>query len=285
MRAFLLTCLAVLFGLPAAAWDLDQVKMRATENIVQVGDGCSGTIVSATNRLVLTAYHCIVQAVKVTKKPITDDDGEVITGPDGTPRTKIEKKLSQVPLHQFFWDDEGEKSEVAFFGDIVARNEQLDVAILRIPAKVGPVAVSIAATTDVVLLPKGEKVAVGAVVWHIGNPAMFYGTVTRGVMSAPRDMSEYGFKNKLLIQYDGGTTGGSSGGAYYDDDGRYIATHVAGMAAQGIPFLAWAVPMSDVWTVADAACLSADLGGENPARCTKAVAKSGPGSLVGDTAK
>jgi S1-C subfamily serine protease len=282
MRA-LLTCLAVLFAVPAAAWDLDQVRMRAEENLVQVGDGCSGTIVSATHRLVVTAYHCINDAVMVEKKPQTDGDGEIIVGPDGTKRTKIEKRLVQVPLHQFFWDDKGKKSEITYYADIVARNATMDIAILRIPEKVGPVAVSIAATKDVQLLSRDATVPLGATVWHIGNPMMLYGTVTKGIMSAPRSLVEYGIDgNRYFVQYDGGIVGGSSGGALYDDTGTYIG--VISMGAPAATFIGLAVPMSDVWTVADAACLSADLGGENPARCTKTVAKAGPGSLVGDTA-
>lgn len=270
MRAFL-TCLAFLAAVPASAWELNQVRMRAEENLVQVGDGCSGTIISAAHRLVVTAYHCIDDAVKVERKPQTDKDGEVIVGPDGEKRTKIEKRTVQVALHQFYWDEKGKKGEVIFFADIIARDATKDVAILRIPEKVGPVAVSIGATTDVPLLPKAETIPLGATVWHIGNPMMLYGTVTKGIMSSPRSLAEYGFdSNRYFVQYDGGMTGGSSGGALYDDTGRYIG--VISMGAPSATFIGLAVPMSDVWTVAEEACIADEIGGENASRC-KYVAK------------
>jgi S1-C subfamily serine protease len=267
MRAFLLACLALLPS-AALAWDLDQVKLRAEENNVQVGDGCSGTIVSVEHGLVLTAYHCITDAIKVEAKPERDGNGEVIIGPDGKPKMRKEKLTRQVPLHQFFWDKDGEKSGLTVYADIVARNDALDVAILKIPAKVGPVAVSTAARTDVPLLAKGSAVPVGATVWHIGNPMMMYGSVTRGIYSANRSLADFGMDGvKMYVQYDGGLTGGSSGGALYDDAGNYVG--IAVMVAPSATFLGLAVPMADVWQVAADACIADQLGGENAAKCKK----------------
>ena len=273
MRAFLIAC-ACLIAFPAMAWDLDQVRERAENNLVQVGDGCSGTIVSVEHRLVITAYHCITSAIRVKQEPRTDKDGEVIVGPDGKQRTAVVKTLRQVPLHQFFWDEEGKKGELAYFADIVARNEKKDVAILQIPERVGPVNVSIAATSDVPLLPKDDKVMLGSTVWHIGNPMMLYGTVTKGIMSSPRSMEDFGIDgNKFYVQYDGGIFGGSSGGAIYDDEGVYLG--VVSMVAPRATFIGLAVPMSDVWEVAAEACIADKLGGENAARCKYVAKKPG----------
>ncbi len=100
---------------------------------------------------------------------------------------------------------------------------------------------------------------------------MFYGTVTKGVMSASRSLAEYGFEaNKYFIQYDGGITGGSSGGALYDDNGVFIGitTLVLNNPSGGqLNFMGLAVPMTDVWAVADEACLADELGGANSAKC------------------
>jgi S1-C subfamily serine protease len=205
LLAFLLACFAV----PAVAMDLDVIGKRATENVVQVGGGCSGTIIA--NRLVLTAYHCIDNAVAEVSKPSTDANGEIITGPDGKPVMKKEKKTVQVPIFQFFWDDKGEKSEIAIMTDIVARDAVRDVAILRIPEKAGPVVINTAATTDVTILAKGEKLRIGEPVWHVGNPMMIYGTVTKGIYSGPRSLADYGIDGvRMFVQYDGGIVGGSS---------------------------------------------------------------------------
>jgi hypothetical protein len=284
MRA-LLMCLAVLFAAPASAWDLNDLNKRADQNLYQLGEGCSATLVNVESRLVLTAYHCITQYVKTEQEKTFDDDGEPLLGPDGKPRTKAKKTTKRVPLHQIFWDDKGEKSQIDVWADIVARDAQKDVAILKIPAQVGPVVVTLQDAASIHLAAKDAPLLQrGATVWHVGNPMMMYGSVTKGIYSGARNLTDFGMDGvKFYVQYDGGLTGGSSGGALYDDAGTYIG--IAVMVAPAATFLGFAVPMADVWAVADAACLSADLGGENPARCAKAVAKAGPGSLVGDTAK
>jgi S1-C subfamily serine protease len=265
-----LFALAAFLAVPAAAWDLAQVNKRADENLVQVGDGCSGTLVNVENRLIITAYHCINDAVKSVEKPKTDMDGETIMGPDGKPVMLKEKKVDDVPIHQFWWDAKGVKSEITYNAKIVARDQKLDVAILQLPQKIGPVVINIAATESVPLAPKDYSLPRGSVVWHIGNPMMLYGTVVRGIKSADRSLADYGFESvKFYIQYDGGLTGGSSGGAIYDDNGTYIGITV--MSAPSATFLSFSVPMSDVWTVAENACLASELGGTDPAKCTPAA--------------
>lgn len=259
---------------PAAAWDLTELAARRTENNVQIGDGCSGTIVSAKNRLVLTAYHCITDAVSVEEKARTDSNGEPIIGPDGKPLTAKSKKLASVALHQFFWDADGKRAELVVFATIAARNEKLDVAILRYPDRVGPVATATAARKDVVLLPKGEELQVGATIWSIGNPLMLYGTAGRGIYAGPRNLTDYGLDAvRMYVQYDGGLIGGNSGGALYDDQGRYVGVSV--MVVPKATFIGLAVPTADIWTVAEAACLASELGGVDPAKCGPAKRPAG----------
>ncbi len=128
---------------PAHAWDLTALNKRADENLFQVGNGCSGTLVDIDARLILTAYHCIADAIAAQETPDLDMDGDPILGPDGQPRTKKSKDVKEVPVHQLFWDDKGEKSIVSYPAKIVARDALKDVAILQIPLKVGPVALAI----------------------------------------------------------------------------------------------------------------------------------------------
>jgi S1-C subfamily serine protease len=200
-------------------------------------------------------------------KPKLDENGEPRLDPEGKPLLAPKRETVQVPLHQFFWDDEGKKGEVSYKADIVARDAKRDVAFLKIPAKVGPVAIDLSYARSVPLGGKDDFPRRGSTVWHIGNPKMVYGTVTRGVVSSRRAMADLLGNDdvKFHIQYDGGLTNGSSGGALYDDDGTYIG--VAVMVYTGHEFISWAVPMSEVWAVAADNCIAADLGGENAAKC------------------
>jgi hypothetical protein len=260
---------------PAGAWDLNDLNKRADENLVQVGSGCSGTLVSVEHRLILTAYHCIAQYITTKQEPKSDEDGELIVGDDGKPVSKPKKVIKQVPIHQMFPDTKtGEPRWIDYWANIVARDSKLDVAILQIPEMIGPLKIGLVATSSVPLEPRGAMPQRGADVWHIGNPRMQYGTVTKGVVSsATRNLSDYGIdKIKYYIQYDGGLYGGSSGGALYDDKGTYLGItvmYINGTAGEPLTFMGLIVPMEDIWTVADAACLSTDLGGTNPATCPK----------------
>jgi S1-C subfamily serine protease len=256
----------VAFAFPAHAWDLNQLNKRADENLVQVGNGCSGTLVDVEHRLIFTAYHCIDQAIEAETQPKVDDHGEVLVGPDGKLLTAVKKKVQPVRVSQYFWVD-GKKQQVDYWSEIVARNQKLDVAILKIPATVGPLKLAILASEDVPLGAPDYHPQRGSVVWHIGNPMMLYGTVTRGIVSSnDRSLADYGIEdNAFFVQFDGGMTGGSSGGAIYDDTGTFIG--ITTLGAPNATFIGLAVPMADVWKVAEDACLAADLGGENPAKC------------------
>jgi S1-C subfamily serine protease len=267
--------LALTLAAPAMAWDLDELNRRADENLMQLGDGCSATLVDVEARLVLTAYHCVGEYIANAAKPLLDENGEPRLGPDGKPLLSRKTATIQVPLHQFFWDDKGKKGEVTYMADIVARDAKRDVAFLKVPAKVGPVAIDLSYAKSVPLGSKDSFPRRGSTVWHIGNPKMVYGTVTRGIVSSKRAMAEFIGNDdvKFHIQYDGGLTNGSSGGALYDDDGTYIG--VAVMVYTDHEFMGFAVPMSEVWAVAADNCIAADLGGEDAAKCKYAPEKVG----------
>jgi S1-C subfamily serine protease len=273
IRAFACAVLA-LIAFPAFAWDLTQLNKRADENLVQVGNGCSGTLVDVEHRLIITAYHCITPAIATATEPKTDSHGEALVGPDGKPLTTVNKKVQPVRVSQFFWV-EGEKQQVDYWSEIVARNEKLDVAILQIPATVGPLKLAILASEDVPLGAADYRPQRGSVVWHIGNPMMLYGTVTRGIISSnDRSLADFGIDaNEFFVQFDGGMTGGSSGGAIYDDTGTFIG--ITTLGAPNATFIGLAVPMADVWKVAEDACIATDLGGENPPKCKYAAKEVG----------
>jgi hypothetical protein len=280
--AAILTAAAIILGVlfwadVARAWDLNQLNKRADENLVQVGSGCSGTLVNVKARLIITAYHCIPDAIGTSQEPKRDEDGEVILGPDGKPLMEPKKRVDQVQVSQFFWDTDGKKGTIDYWASIVARNQQLDVAILRIPQKVGPLSLSVLASEDVPLAPAERVLQRGETIWHIGNPLMLYGSVTKGIVSGARNLTDFGFPEsapKFFIQYDGGLTGGSSGGALYDDTGVYIG--ITTMVVPKATFIGLAVGMADVWKVAADACIGVELVGKNAPKCPNSTKTATP---------
>lgn len=262
----------------ASAVDLKEVNRILEENNFQVDNSCTGTLISVEHRLITTAYHCISQAITRIEEPDSDIDGfpkndESLSLDNGVdhPRDKIKRKtkVKTVPVYQFAWDAEGDRHTVAYESKIVARNIHMDLAVLEIPKEVAGIPINIRATKDVPLSPKGSKVLIGEEVWSIGNPAMMYGVVTKGIVSSYRDLREYMSTGldvpQYYIQYDGSITGGNSGGAMLNDKGEYVGTTV--MKHSRFDWIAWSVPTDVMWKLLEDNCLADKVGGENPTKC------------------
>ena len=257
------------------AMDLDKLNSYADKNLVRVGQGCSGTIVDPGSKIVLTAYHCIASAVKQVEEEEKDQDGNPILDEKDTPKKKKKTEVKKVPVSQIFYEeDSGDPEYLTYGAEIIARDQKLDVAILRLDTRVGPVDIPL--QSDVLTIPLASqdyKYVRGSTVWHVGNPIMKYGSITKGIISSYRDirddLKDY-FDNKSMIQYDGGLAGGSSGGALYDDNGVYIGTAVAHYMDRGVPahFMGLFTPMTDFYTVAEKNCIQ--LGGlVLPEKCSE----------------
>jgi serine protease Do len=109
------------------------------------------------------------------------------------------------------------------------------------------------------LLPSA-KLEVGQPVYAIGAPQGLDRTLSRGIISALRDMKE----NAKLIQTDASITNGSSGGGLFDSEGRLIGIVTFGVGAEGN--LNFAIPTD--WIE--------QLAARNRDRSTDAAAASAP---------
>ncbi len=138
-----------------------------------------------------------------------------------------------------------------FDAEVVLRDEQTDLAILKIEA----------AGEELPFLPfrDSDTLEVGDLVLAIGNPFGVGQTVTSGIVSAvartAEGVSDYGF----FIQTDAAINPGNSGGALVSMDGRLAGINTAiysrGGGSNGIGF---AIPANMVATVV----ASADSGGK-----------------------
>jgi S1-C subfamily serine protease len=278
IKKFLLgAMLALGLATPSFAWDLDELNRRVDQNLFSVGKGCAGTLVNPTEGVIITAYHCIADAIKEVREDVRDNDGIIKKDGDDKPINKVERVVSDIPVYQQFYrsDDVDEMDRLVYPAEIIARSQPLDVAILKIRSKVGPYSLPMPAAAPITLAPKNYDFQRGKTVWAVGNPKGFYGTVTRGIISSYRDLErELNIPdNKLpspVVQYDGGIYFGSSGGALYDDNGVYLGIGFAlvpGTSDEALTFMGLFTPTPHIWKVADEACISNLLGGVNPEKC------------------
>ena len=272
-KFFTIVAAALMVPTMLFSMDLTTLNKYVDKNLVAVGNGCSGTIVDPTERIVLTAYHCVTSAIKQVEEVEKDIDGRPVLDKEDKPKTKKRVEIKKVPVSQTFFNEEtGDPEVMKYTSDIIGRDAKLDVAILKMDQKMGPINMPLQENISYIpLATEDYNYQRGATIWHVGNPIGKWGTVTKGIISSYRDiryeLKDY-YSNSYLIQYDGGVARGSSGGSLYDDNGTYIGTTTSVYLDNGIPayFMGLFIPMSDFYEVAEKNCIQ--LGSlELPEKC------------------
>lgn len=187
---------------PAYAWD-------PVDSNVQVGSGCSGTVIS--EKLVLTAEHCVSTSYTTYKEKQYNDDGT----------WKEVKKYRKVPLivTKNIQDDRGVVGSMAAIATIKKKDDNHDLALVEL--KINP-GWSHANVSE-------DRIWVGDEITIVGNPSGLEGTVTKGIVSAvKRDLSEFGAPNTKFTQISGGIYAGNSGGGVFNTKGDLVGVAVRG---------------------------------------------------------
>ena len=188
-----------------AAYAADSVVEITTE-IVQTGNymqqyvasGAGSGVIISEDGYIITNNHVIEGATQIT-----------VTTTDGT----------------------------AYEATLVGRDEDLDVALLKIEAS----GLTVASFGDSDAVQLGEKVVA------IGNPlGQLGGTVTEGIISAlNRDITIDG-KAMTLLQTDAAINPGNSGGGLFNDQGQLVGLVVAKSSGDDVEGLGFAIPINNV---------------------------------------
>ncbi len=130
--------------------------------------------------------------------------------------------------------------------DVILKDDQLDLAVLKVRDFAGEL--------PVVPLADSDAVEVGDLVLAVGNPFGVGQTVTQGIVSAVA-RSQVGISDyQFFIQTDAAINPGNSGGALVDVKGRLVGINTAifsrGGGSNGIGF---AIPSNMVRVVIDSA--------------------------------
>lgn len=231
------TALALIAGVlcsaaPAYAWDdLAAMSNSIDQTNFIVGKGCSGTLIDAEQRLIVTAYHCVAGDIKVVEKTV-EEDGEIV---------KKQVRITEpVAVQQKLYDGYDVVGSVLYVTNIVAHRDTRDLAILQVKTD------TYNPKSAAKLLPKDGKLWRGQTVWAVGNPYGLDSSVSEGKIASTNRSIPWLVPNEKtpMIQYTASTSPGSSGGALYTEDGYYIATHVGGIPGENIGV---GIPVSELY--------------------------------------
>jgi len=210
---------------PAFSWEIRSMNEQIEKTNVLVSNVCSGTVISAKHRLVLTAHHCITHNLReVIKTEIDPKTGEI----------KERKVMETAPM--FIEIRKVQDYDVVALerreAKIVGYNALFDIALLQV------VDTSWKPEMEAPLAPDDFEFLRGKPVFAVGNPAIeFDNSVTTGIISAPARKVDFGNGIKFpMFQHSANTIGGNSGGAIYNDEGQIIGTLTGGMRGADISF-------------------------------------------------
>lgn len=216
----------------AGEWTLEELNRTIDQTNFVVNKGCSGTLISLEERLILTNYHCIDSNVSIVEKEETDSNGMV--------RKIRQKRYSDVIVEQHGYYGHDKVSTSTYIAEIVAEEKKKDLAIVRIKSSIPH---QIASR----ILPNEMKISRGERVYTVGNPAGNDATVVEGIISNLNRTFEFpwtGNEKLAMIQFSGGIYGGNSGGALYNSNGYLIGVPAAGH--RDATFIGLAIPISVV---------------------------------------
>lgn len=214
-----------LFPSLAGAWSLDDMNRQIEETNVEVGGVCSGTIISAVDRLVLTAHHCITgQIVEVDEKTVNEQTGEIIV-------KKVQKRLPlSIKINKIV------DYEIVSSDDLLVRivgiDAKNDIALLQV------IDTDFKPSMEAKLAPDSFKLKRGMRVYAVGNPGVTYGnSITEGIISAPERTVSFGPGQEFkMFQHSAGVIGGNSGGSILNENGELIGTVTGGVRGAPISF-------------------------------------------------
>lgn len=236
------------------SWDLTRMAQQIDQTNVVVGVGgdgfCSGTIISARHRLVLTASHCVTDRITREQQEFVDP----VTG-------EVTKKTIETKLDLEVWQNVTRDYQVIssrhYVARIVGNDADNDVALLQI------LDADFKAPMEAPLAPESHALMRGQTIYVVGNPGVVLdNSITKGIVSSTERTLDVAGRRLKVFQIDAASIGGNSGGSVLNERGELVGTLDAGLRGAGINF---AVPISATRTLLRRSGFS-DVVGDQPKR-------------------
>jgi S1-C subfamily serine protease len=224
-----MSVIAAAASVPASAWDIDRMNEQIEKTNVIVGGVCSGTFIAVSERLVLSAHHCITDQVKT-------EEVEEVDPKTGEIRKKTIQKRIPLSISVRKVQDYEVVGITEHLVKIVGIDAKNDIALLQVvDTEFKPLAAAPLASDS-------YSYKRGLTVYAVGNPGIeFDNSITQGIISAPERTVSFGPGSEFkMFQHSATTIGGNSGGSILNDNGELIGTVTGGLRGAAISF---AVPI------------------------------------------
>lgn len=218
-----------ILGVVVNSQNEDRFNYIADNSSFFVGSGCSGTLIDAENKLVLTNFHCLYSYYKPTK----DKDGKFILDENGA----YVKEWVDIPLKQEVYEGNGVTSVYTYAAQVSKWDEDVDLALIRIDSPLREAAYAVP-------IYEGEELQRGDEVITVGNPFRNIGSIGRGTINHPYRKLPIEGRDYILIQHDATQAPGSSGGALFNKYGELIGVTNAGIPGYEVYM---AIPYFTIW--------------------------------------
>lgn len=216
----------------ASEWTLEQMNRVIDQTNFVVNRGCSGTLISLEERIILTNFHCVESLISFVEKEETDNNGY-------SKKVRV-RKYTDAIVEQHVYDGFNRIATSSFVAEIIAEDKKIDLAVVRLKSPISH-------QTASRILPDSMRITRGERVYIVGNPAGNDATVVEGIVSNLNRTFQLpwtGNENVAMIQFSGGIYGGNSGGALYNSSGYLIGVPAAGH--RDATFIGLAIPISTV---------------------------------------
>lgn len=227
----------------AKAGDVHSLNRLIDETNFIVGQGCSGTLISLKEKIILTNHHCISRDIKFVERE------EV--GKDGTVKKVKRERRERVTVSQQSYKGHEQVGSASYTTEIVAYRQNRDIALLKMIGDKLP------SSIFAPLLPDDEPILRGEPVFVVGNPRMLDATVTSGIVSSVTRTFRLPWaenEDVPMLQVSAAAHPGNSGGALYNAGGYLIGIPAAGYG--GAETLSLAIPIDQVKEVLRDNCLA-----------------------------
>lgn len=165
---------------------------------------------------------------------IISEDGYIITNNHvvSSESTSYFYQLSEaknVKVHLY-----GDDEDSLYDAEIVGKDEETDLAVLKIEAE-GLEAIKVGDSTNL---------RVGEFVMAVGNPLGLESSVSAGIVSAIDRTIDDGEYNFTTIQTDAAINSGNSGGALVNSKGELIGINFLKASSEGVEGIGFAIPIN-----------------------------------------